>query len=47
MPWKIIHIEKFEDKTLALRREKQIKKYKNKNYIQQIIKENRIARGHI
>jgi putative endonuclease len=36
-PWEIVHIEEFEDKTLALKREKGLKKY-SKQQIRDLIK---------
>jgi len=38
IPWKIMYLEKFADRTSAIRREFQIKKMKSSNYIESLIK---------
>ena len=37
-PWKLVYFEEFSTKTEALKREKQIKKYKSRKYIENLIK---------
>ena len=36
-PWKIIHTESFETKTEAIKRERQIKKWKDRKLIEKLI----------
>jgi putative endonuclease len=36
-PWEMVYSESFETKSEALRREKQIKNYKSRNYIEGLI----------
>ena len=36
-PWEIIHIENFETKTEALKREKQLKTSRGRNFIRDIV----------
>ncbi|MCF8360335.1 MAG: GIY-YIG nuclease family protein [Prolixibacteraceae bacterium] len=37
MPWKLVHLETFENKTKAMRREKQLKSAKGREFIHNII----------
>jgi putative endonuclease len=37
MPWKLVYIEAFEDKTSAIKRERQLKSYKSKKHIEKLI----------
>ncbi len=39
-PWELVYFEEFETKTEALKREKEIKKKKSRNYIEKIISKN-------
>jgi putative endonuclease len=36
-PWKLVYFEKYETRSLAIKREKQIKAWKNRNYIKKLI----------
>ena len=38
IPWEIVYVENYEDKSLALRREKEIKKQKSRKYIENLIR---------
>ena len=38
IPWEVVYIEKFETKSEALKREREIKERKSKNYIENLIK---------
>lgn len=38
IPWKIVYAESFEDKSSALKREKEIKNRKSRKYLQRFIK---------
>ena len=44
MPWKIIYTESFTTKTEAIVREKQIKNWKSKKYIDKVIKSSKMER---
>ena len=37
MPWELVYFEKFDDKSSAIKREKQIKRFKSKVYIDKMI----------
>lgn len=41
IPWKLMYVEKFDSKTEALKREKEIKRMKNRKYIMTLI-ENKV-----
>ncbi len=36
IPWQLMYTEEFDNRAAALKREKQLKNYKNKTYIKQI-----------
>ena len=38
IPWKVVHIERFESKSNTLKREREIKARKSKKYIENLIK---------
>ena len=38
IPWKVVYTEKFENKSDALKREREIKSRKSRNYIESLIK---------
>jgi putative endonuclease len=37
IPWELVYKEVYQNRTEAMRREKQLKSYKNKSYIEKII----------
>ena len=41
--WNLVYIEEYSDKILAIKREKMIKKQKNRNYIEDLIKKGKSA----
>jgi putative endonuclease len=43
-PWRLVYFEMYESRGLALKREKDIKKMKSRVYIEQLVKQWRLAR---
>ena len=42
LPWKVIYFEKFEKRTEALKREKELKSHRGRDFIRQIILNGRV-----
>ena len=44
IPWKLVYYESFQTKTEAIHREKEIKRMKNRRYIQELIQKSYLDR---
>ena len=44
LPWKMIHYENFQNRTEAMKREKELKSHKGRDFIQKILLNGRIRR---